>query len=236
MLKGIHTAAAGLIAHQTRMDMLANDIANVSTAGYKSARVAFKELVGDDGAGAGSAAVELGRSLRPGAFIESGNPLSVAINGPGFLQVRRADGSLALTRSGELRLDANGAIVTPAGERLEPSVTLPPGTSPGSVTIGRDGSLTVADKSVGKIELVEVPAPSGLRSVAGNLFVATEASGAPIASPPSTVMQGMLEASNVDLGAAMVEMMMAQRGFQLASRAVRTHDDLMRITNQIRRF
>ena len=236
MLKGIHSAAAGLIAHQTRMDMLANDIANVSTAGYKSTRVAFKELVGNAGDGAGSAAVELGRSLRPGAFQETGEPLSVAINGPGFLQVRRGDGTIALTRSGQLRLDAAGALVTAAGERLEPPVTLPTGASPSAVRIGQDGSLTVNSQPAGKIELVEVPAPTGLRSVSGNLFVPTEASGAPTASPSSTLMQGMVEASNVDLGATMVEMMLAQRGFQLASRAIRTQDQLMMITNQIRRF
>ncbi|MGI9658156.1 MAG: flagellar hook-basal body protein [Gaiellaceae bacterium] len=235
MTTGIHSAAAGLLAHQARMDALANDIANVSTSGYKSTRIAFQELVGADGAGSGAASVELGRSLRPGTFVQSGDPLSVAIDGPGFLQVRRADGSAALTRSGELHVDSNGALVTASGERLEPPVTLPPGTSPGNVDIEINGEVSANGRAIGRIELVEVPAPSGLISAAGNLFLATESSGAPTASTSSTLLQGVVEGSNVDLGTAMVEMIAAQRGFQLSSRAVRTQDQLMEIANAIRR-
>ena len=217
------------------MDALANDIANVSTTGYQSVRFAFQELVGAAGSGSGAASVELGRSLRPGTFLESDNPLSVAIDGPGFLQVRRADGSTALTRSGELHIDANGALVTASGERLEPPVTLLSGASPSDVEIEPGGAVRTNGQSIGRIEVVEVPAPAGLLSAAGGLFLATESSGAPVAGTASTLRQGLVEGSNVDLGTAMVEMIAAQRGFQLSSRAIRTQDQLMEITNAIRR-
>lgn len=235
MLKGIHSAAAGLLAHQARMDSIANDIANVNTSGYRSMRAAFQELVGDDGSGAGAASIELGRSLEPGLFLETGDPLTVAIGGPGYLQVSRADGTLALTRSGELRIDGNGAIVTATGERLQPSLTLPPGTSPSAIEIGLDGAVTANGQSVGTIELVDVPAAGGLQALAGNLYLPTDASGAPAPTRTSTLVQGHVEGSNVDLGVAMVEMITAQRGFQLSSRAIRTQDQLMEIANAIRR-
>ncbi len=236
IFKGINTAATGLMAHQARLEAIAHDISNISTTGYKATRIAFQELVDADGSGAGSASIELGLSLRPGAFVDSQYPLDVAIDGPGFLQISRADGSIALTRAGELRLDANGAIVTAAGDRLVPPVTLPQGTAASAVEIAPNGALSANGQALGRIELVEVPAPSALSAVSGNLFAPTEASGAPTASSSSTLMQGMVERSNVDLATAMVEMIAAQRAFQLASRAVKTQDQLMMITNQIRRF
>src|SRR5262249_43520025 len=122
MPEGIYAAASGMAAQQAQMDAISNDIANVNTAGYKSERIGFRDLVysAEHGApvGAGAATVDLGRTSAAGELQQNGDPLSVAILGPGYLQVRKADGSLALTRNGDLTLDAEGGIVTQTGERL----------------------------------------------------------------------------------------------------------------------
>src|SRR3954464_4515431 len=126
MLEGLYSAAAGMQAQQQRMDTVANDLANVNTNGYKKARVAVRALLYARGAsgtvqsGAGAAATTIGRGFTQGAIRETGNPLDVAIENGGFLQVRRADGTTALTRDGALRLDANGRITTQQGDLLQP--------------------------------------------------------------------------------------------------------------------
>jgi flagellar basal-body rod protein FlgG len=236
MLNGLYSAAQGMLAQQARMDALANDIANVNTTGYKSVRVAFRELVPTPGApGAGAATVELGRSLAQGVLMPSSNPLSVAIEGPGYIRVKRPDGSTVLTRAGDLRVDAKGDLVLATGERLEPRITFPEGTSPGDVEIAADGTVSVRGQKLGTIEVVTVPAPAGLLSVGDGLYAVTAASGDSAAAKGSLLHQGVVEASNVDLGTAMVDVIGAQRAFELASRAVRVQDQLMEIANQLRR-
>jgi flagellar basal-body rod protein FlgG len=240
MANGIYSAAAGMAAQQTRLDAIANDLANVSTTGYKSERVGFRDLVYgvEQGVavGSGSAAVDAGRSFATGSIEDSSNPLSLAIEGPGFFQVKRPDGTTALTRAGNFQLDANGSLVTTDGDQLVPPIKVPKGTQPGDVSIASNGTVTVAGKSVGAIKLVDVPAPNALLSVGSNLFAATQASGAPAAAARGTLVhQGQLEASNVDVAESMTALLDAQQTYQLSSRALQTQDQLLSMANDLKR-
>jgi len=235
MGSGLHAAASGLAAEQLRMDAIANDISNVNTAGYERQRVVFRDLVyGPDGVGSGAAADVVGRSWQPGPTVPSVNPLSVAIAGPGFLQVKLADGRTGLTRAGDLQVDAQGRVGTAAGALLDPPVALPKGTSPSDVSIAPDGTVSALGKKLGQITLVDVPARAGLEAVGNGVFLATTSSGAATAVKGPTLQQGVLEGSNVDLAEAMTELLDAQRAFSLASRVVHTQDELLDIANQIR--
>jgi flagellar basal-body rod protein FlgG len=248
MLEGLYSAAAGMAAQQQRLDGVANDLANSSTTGYKHVRVGFRDLlysaqggVGGAGptvmAGAGAAAGFIGRSQGQGALQTTDQPLDLAIQGPGFFQVRRADGSLALTRDGSLRLDSQGRLTTNDGLIVQPEITVPRGTSADQLSIAGDGTVRVgAGRALGRIELVTVPAPDGLQSLGGNLFAANAQSGQPIgAGNDTTLRQGALEGSNVDVGDAMVDMIDAQRSFQLASKAIQMQDQMLEIANQVKR-
>ena len=245
MLEGMYTAAAGMAAGQQRLDALANDLANVNTTGYKRLRLAFRDLVYTESGlgaargvaeGSGSAATLVGRGGAQGALQRTDRRLDVAISGPGYLQVRRPDGSQALTRDGALRVDEQGRLGTSDGDLLVPGVTLPRGVSEQDVTIQPDGRVVARDRVVGQIRLVNVRAADGLRSVGDNLFAASDASGAPAPAGANTRLeQGALEASNVELADAMVEMMDAQRSYQLASKAISTQDQLAEIANGVKR-
>jgi flagellar basal-body rod protein FlgG len=239
MLNGLYSAAAGMIAQQTRIDALSNDIANVNTTGYKQVRTGFRDLVYNIEAGmrigAGAAVVDAGRLFSQGALQQTDEPLCVALDGPGFFQVKRGDGSLALTRSGNFHADANGRLVTSEGDRLWPPVTLPEGTNADDVTISPAGLVTVKQTLIGKIEVVTVPAPSNLLPVGGSLFLPTTASGGARAMATQSVRQRFLETSNVDLASAMVNVIDAQRSFQMDSKVIQTQDQLMQIANEIRR-
>jgi flagellar basal-body rod protein FlgG len=239
MVSGLYSAAAGMAAHESWLDMLSNDVANVNTPGYHRHRVAFRDLglgsVGGIEVGSGAAAETIGVTQRQGALLPTDSPLALAISGPGWFQVRRADGTIALTRSGDFRLDGQGAIVLATGERLEPPITVPPGTEADGITVAPDGTITAGTTQIGQITIVDVPAPSGLIAVGGGLYLPTEASGAPAPRTGVRIDQHMLEASNVELADAMVGVIQAQRGYQLASRAVRIQDQLLEIVNAIRR-
>jgi flagellar basal-body rod protein FlgG len=237
MSNGLHLAASGLLAQQARLDTVSNDLANANTTGYKRARVAFQEVVVGEGVtakGSGVRSLDGGRSFQQGALAESSNRFALALEGPGFFQVKRGDGTLALSRGGEFRLDANGTFVLPGGERLEPPVTVPNGVGASDVSVSADGTVTAGGKKIGQIAVVDVPAPGGLLQQQG-LAQPTAASGQPKPVPGTVVRQGYVEASNVDVASAMVEMIEAQRGFELASRAIRTHDQLLETANGIRR-
>ena len=240
MLEGLYSAAAGMQAQTQRMDTVANDLANVNTNGYKRERVAFRDLLyvrdasGNVQSGAGAAATTIGRGFTQGAIRETGNPLDLAIENGGFLQVRRADGTTALTRDGALRLDPRGRITTQQGDLLQPAVTLPAGTKESDVQIGSDGTISVGNRQVGRIQLMTVRSPQGLQSAGDNLFRATAASGAPTALAGGRLTQGAVVASNVDVADTMTEMMDAQRSFQLASRAVQMQDQMLQIANQVK--
>jgi flagellar basal-body rod protein FlgG len=240
MLEGLYSAAAGMQAQTQRMDTVANDLANVNTNGYKKERVAFRDLLyvrdasGNVQSGAGAAATTIGRGFAQGAIRETGNPLDLAIENGGFIQVRRADGTTALTRDGALRLDPRGRITTQQGDLLQPAVTLPADTKESDVRIASDGTISVGNRQVGRIQLMTVRSPQGLQSAGDNLFRTTAASGAATALAGGRLTQGAVEASNVDVADTMTEMMDAQRSFQLASKAVQMQDQLLQIANQVK--
>ena len=244
MLEGLYTAAAGMAAQQQRMDSLANDVANVNTAGYKQLRTGFRDLVyaqqgrgagGGIEVGAGTAAQSVGRSFAQGTLQQTGQPLDVALQGPGFLQVRTAEGQVALTRDGSLRVTNTGQLVTSTGATVEPPINFPAGTNLNNVSVAPDGRITAGNQVIGQLVAVDVRAPQALTSIGDNLFVANADSGAPQAVPTTTFAGGYLEASNVSLADAMVDMMQSQRAYELSSKAIRQQDEMAMIANQIRR-
>jgi len=242
VLEGMYTAAAGMAAQQQRLDAVASDLANVNTTGYKKLRVAFRDLVytpANGGAqpavqeGAGAAASVIGRGAAQGALQRTDRPLDVALNGPGFLRVTNGAGQQVLTRDGALQIDNQNRLVTASGHLT--GVSVPAGTSPDSVAIGPDGRVTVANRAAGRLEVVAVNSPAGLLARGGNTFAPTAASGAPAAAAATTVEQGSLEASNVDVGESFTEMIESQRAYELGSRAIRMQDELLGIANGIKR-
>jgi len=239
MSGGIYTAAAGLAAQQAWLDSLSNDVANINTSGYRAGRVAFRDLLyqqeGGIAVGSGVALTDVGRSGKAGPMLESDNPLAVAIEGPGFLQVRRSDGSIALTRSGNLQTDAEGVLETADGNRLEPRLQVPQGTDLATVTIGTDGTVLAGSKLLGKIAIVDVPAPTGLQAIGGGLLAPTAESGATAPAPGSKLRQSVIEGSGVDVATVMIDLVQAQRAYALQSRVIKTQDQLAELANGIRR-
>lgn len=243
MLQGLYSAAAGMAAQQQRIDGVSNDLANVNTTGYKEVRVGFRDLLynaqGDEAgaevrAGAGARADIVGRSQAQGVLKQTEQPLDLAIEGRGYFQVTRPDGAVALTRDGNFRLDAQRRLTTQDGLLVTPPITVPADATLEDVSIGRDGAVRAGNRQVGQIQLVSVANPDGLQPTGDNRFTVTAASG-PAQAAGGTITQGALEGSNVDMGDAMVEMMTAQRAFQLASRAIEMQDRMMEIANQVKR-
>lgn len=238
MANGIYAAAAGLQAQQDRIDSLSNDLANVGTTGFKSERVGFSDLLygSENGVpvGSGAKALDAGTTSAEGALATSANPLALAIVGPGYFQVRRADGSTALTRDGDFQIDASGSLTAANGEQLVPPIKLPANTKPTDVTVGSDGTVSVAGKTVGKLALVDVPAESGLLALGSNDFATTSASGTAVAAKSATLVQGQLEQSNVDVASAMTALVDAQQNYSMLSHAISTQDQLLAMANQLR--
>lgn len=245
MIEGLHSAAAGMAAQRQRVDAVANDLANASTNGYKHVRVGFRDLVyaepGRPAAagvrtGAGAAALDAGRAFSQGPVRPTGQPLDVAVQGEGFLAVRLPDGRPGLTRDGGLQIDGNRRLVTASGAVLDPAVAIPAGVPLDQVKIAPDGTITAAGRAAGRITIVTVRSPQGLLPVGDNAFTTTPASGPTGAAPAATVLQqGSLEGSNLDTADAMVDMIEAQRSFQLASRAIEMADRMMEIANGVKR-
>jgi flagellar basal-body rod protein FlgG len=245
MVAGLYSAAAGMEAQQARLDAVANDIANVSTTGYKSLRVGFRDLLYQEAGrgagpgvltGGGAAAGLIGRSGAQGALLATERPLDVALSGPGFIRVRDADGRVALTRDGSLAVGADGRLRTSSGQLLEPPVRLPRGVDPSELRIGPDGTVSADGRRLGRISVVTVRNPDGLAAAGDSLFLPSEASGPVRAAGGATRLeQGVLESSNVDLAEAMVEMTSAQRGYALASRAIQTQDEVLAVANGVKR-
>ncbi|HVY78176.1 MAG TPA: flagellar hook-basal body protein [Solirubrobacterales bacterium] len=244
MIGALYTAAAGMEAQQHHLDALSNDIANASTSGYKSLRVGFHDLIYQSAGrgagpgvqtGAGAAAGIIGRNQSQGALVPTERPLDIALEGPGFIRVRGRDGGVALTRDGNLGVDPDGRLRTAGGLLLEPSLKLPPGTDPSEVSIGPDGAVSVGRRRLGAIALLTVANPDGLEPSGDNAFRPTAASGPAGTDRGTTVQQGALEASNVDMADATVAMMNAQRGYELGSRAIQTQDEVLAVANGIKR-
>jgi flagellar basal-body rod protein FlgG len=241
MLEGLYSAAAGMSAQQEQLNAISNDLANLSTSGYKSERVAFNDLLynsvsiagNETTAGDGANAVVIGRSEGQGSITETGNPLDLAIEGPGYFEVKRPNGQTVLTRNGNFGVDASGTLVNAEGNRLTPPIKLPPGVSPSEVTVSSTGVLSAANRTLGQIKIVTVTAPDHMLSDGSSGLLPTTTSGAPHPAT-GTIHQGALEASNVNMAGTMALMVSTQRAFQMNSTSIQTESQMMSIANQLR--
>lgn len=262
MLRALYTAATGMQAQQINIDTISNNIANVNTTGFKQGRAEFQDLLYQNIRTAGTASsaattypvgLQLGLGTRPvatariysqGDFQQTGNPLDLTIQGQGFFQVHLPTGETAYTRDGTFHLNAQGSLVTADGNPLEPQITIPPAAQ--NVVIGSDGTVSVtlagqaAAQQVGTLQLATFQNAGGLNPVGGNLFMATTASGQAITATPGqnglgTINQGFLEQSNVDIVKEMVNMIVAQRAYEVNSKAIRVADDMLSQINNLSR-
>jgi flagellar basal-body rod protein FlgG len=259
--RALQTAALGMQTQQTRVDNIANNLANANTTGFKRSRAVFQDLlyqnVQADGAGEGTGAepaeLQIGhgsttvatmRNFSQGGFTKTGNSLNMAINGDGFFQVRRPDGSLAYTRDGTFTLSSNGNIVTQTGMQVEPNINVPPDAM--EIDINQEGVVSARLQGesemieLGQIELARFSNKNGLRAVGGNLYEKTEASGEPFLGAPGrngmgTVRQGFLEKGNVEVVKEMTNLIQAQRTYELNSKMVKTSDNMMQTANNVKR-
>jgi flagellar basal-body rod protein FlgG len=242
MLEGLYSAAAGMSAQQQQLDAIGDDLANASSTGYRSERVAFSDLLynavdiagTETSTGAGASAQVIGRSQSQGSIQETGQPLNLAIEGDGYFQVKLPGGQIALTRNGNFGVDANGAIVDSEGNPLSPPIKLPAGASPAEVSISSNGTVTAGKRTLGQIKLVDVAAPDHLLADGNSAFTPTAASGAPQAVTDAKIRQGALEDSNVDMSKEMALMVSTQRAYQMSSTAIQTESQMMSIANQLR--
>ena len=259
MLRAFSTAATGMTAQQMMLDVIANNLANVNTTGFKRSQINFQDLLyvkllepGTEVASGiyAPSGLEIGSGVRPASTVKvftagelqnTGNSLDIAITGEGFLQVTMPDGSIRYTRDGALQTGPDGQLVTTTGYLLEPSITIP--TDAVSIDIGKDGGVNVTDPSgtqsvVGNIELARFPNPSGLSSEGDNLLAETEASGTPLTGLPGengfgSIQSGFLEKSNVQLVSELVNLITAQRAYEINSRAIVSGDEMLRTANSL---
>ena len=251
-------AKTGLDAQQTRMNVISNNLANVNTTGFKRDRAVFEDLLYQNIRQAGGqtststqapTGLMLGTGVRivateklnvQGNMINSQNPLDVAISGEGHFQVTQPDGTTAYTRDGGFKVSATGQLVTSSGSPLSPALTIPPNAS--TITIGRDGTVSVelntgGQAVLGQIQIARFLNPAGLMAAGQNLMKETPASGAPQVLQPGVngagnLMQGTLEASNVNVVEEMVNMIETQRAYEINSKAISAVDGMLKYINQ----
>ena len=260
MLRSLHIARTGLDSQQTQLDVISNNLANVSTTGYKKGRAIFEDLlyqiIRQPGAqssqqtqlpsgfqlGVGARVVATQRIHSQGALQATGNALDVAINGRGFFQVDLPDGTIAYTRDGSFQLDNQGQMVTASGYPVTGGITIPDNAT--TVSIAKDGTVSVtqpgspAPSTVGQLELAYFVNPVGLQSLGENLYYETASSGAPQTGTPGTnglgvLNQSFIETSNVNVAEELVNMIVAQRAYELNSRAITTSDQMLQRLTQI---
>jgi len=241
MFEGLYAAASGMSAQQQQFDAISNDMANIDTPGYQSTIMGFHDLLYSNGeygsnvaTGAGTQAEQMGYDQTQGAIQKTGQPLDVAINGPGYLEVRRQDGTIGLTRNGALQLNDKRQLTTQTGQLVQPPITIPAGVDPSQVSIASNGTVSVGKQTLGKLTLADVPAPNGLVADGDSVFSATTASGAIRAAKGTSVQQGALEGSNVDLGDEMSKMMDAQQQYAMGSQAIQYQAQMLQIANEIK--
>ncbi len=259
-MRALFTAATGMEAQQAQIDTIANNIANVNTTAFKKSRTEFQDLFYEtlrapgatsaDGAilptgvqvGHGVQLSAISRIFTSGDRVNTGNTLDLAIDGTGFFQIQRPTGETVYTRDGTFKLDRDGNIVTAQGYQMIPNITVPPDSI--TVTILPDGTVNAVQagntttQSLGQIELVRFANPSGLRAVGGNLHELTDASGDPETGVPDqngfgAVASGFLEGSNVEVAEELVQMILAQRAFEVSSRVIQAGDEMLRIAAQL---
>ena len=262
MNRALRTAATGMYAQQLNIDTIAHNLANVNTTGFKKSRPEFQDLMYQTlkttgvsqnpnvqqptelQVGTGAVPVSTNKSFLQGDIQPTQNQLDVAIEGEGFLQVRRPDGTLAYTRDGSFKISAEGSLVTTQGYLVEPALTFSEDTA--TIAIARDGTIEATPTNsaesvkVGQFELAKFVNPAGLRSIGGNMYVETVASGAPIVGMAGSegfgeVLEGMLESSNVDIVEEMVSMITAQRAYEINAKTIKTVEDMLAIANNVKR-
>lgn len=259
MIKSLFTLASGMKAQQTYLDNISNNLANINTTGFKRSQVNFQDLLysKDTSAGAQSGAgieiptgLQIGAGVRlnsttktfaQGSQVVTNNPLDMAIQGDGFFQITKPDGSQVYSRDGSFRLNGDGQVVTTDGLPVTPTITIPNDAI--NVTVGTDGTVNVKlpDGSVtnlGQMQLVKFVNPGGLEALGRNLFRETPASGAPATGIPGEqgvgeIFQGFLEGSNVETVAELVNMITAQRAYEVNSRGIRAADSMLQAAASI---
>lgn len=260
MIRSLWTARTGLDAQQTQLDVISNNLANVSTNGYKRQRVVFEDLLYQILRQPGaqqtqqtqiSSGLQIGTGVRPvateriftqGNLQQTGNSLDLAVQGNGFFQIEQPDGTVAYTRDGAFQLDNQGNIVTPSGYPLADNINIPADAV--SVTIGKDGTVSIvqagqlAPIEVGAIQLATFVNPGGLQSSGENLFLETASSGVATPNQPGTngvgvINQAYVETSNVNVAEELVSMIVTQRAYELNSRAIQTSDQMLARLTQL---
>jgi flagellar basal-body rod protein FlgG len=259
MTSALHIARSGIDAQDMRMRIISNNLANVNTTGFKRDRADFESLMYQNfsqiGAptsdsterstglivGTGVKTMGSERMTMQGSLQQTGNALDIALDGPGYFMVSLPDGTQAYTRDGAFRLSEEGELVTSAGYRLEPQITIPQGTQ--SVSIGEDGTVSVtlpgqADATdVGRIDVATFVNDAGLQPIGGNLFLESGASGTAQVGTPGAegrgrVQQGSLETSNVNIVEELVNMIETQRAYEVNSKVISTVDGMLRYVTQ----
>lgn len=263
MIRALFSAASGMNAQQLNVDNIAHNLANANTAGYKTRRAQFQDLLYQNmiqpGASAGQqtsvpTGLQLGLGTRAasneilftqGNFASTENPLDVVIQGRGFFQVRQANGELAYTRAGSFHQDRDGNIVTSDGDPLEPQITVP--STAQSITIAADGTVSysqtgqTAAQIGGQIQLAMFANPAGLNSIGKNLYTPTDASGDAVTGAPGgqeglgSLMQGFTEQSNVSVVEEFINLIVAQRAYEANSKVVKAADEMYQQVNNLSR-
>ncbi len=261
-MRSLWSAATGMTAQQTNIDVIANNLANVNTVGFKGSRTDFQDLVYQTFTEPGSAVTEgtqaptgvqvglgtryaaIQRIYSPGELRQSGNMLDVAIEGDGFFQIRMPDGRTAYTRDGAFKLDGQGRLVNSDGHPLEPEITIPADAT--HISIGADGTVSASiagqdeSQQIGQITLSKFLNPAGLSSIGRNLLLPTAASGEAVTGAPGsegigTLAQGFLELSNVSIIEEMVNMIVAQRAYEVNSKCIQVADEMLALANGLHR-
>lgn len=261
MNPALWVAKTGLDAQQTKMTVVSNNLANVSTTGFKKDRANFQDLVYQTVRQAGGqssqdtllpSGLSLGTGVRvvatekqhtQGNLVQTENSLDLAIEGRGYFQILMPDGTVSYTRDGSFQIDDQGQVVTSSGYLLEPGISIPQDAE--SVTIGADGTVTAqlpgqpTATQIGNIQLADFINATGLQPIGQNLFSETAASGAPMVDTPGMngmggLIQGALEASNVNIAEELVNMIETQRAFETNTKAIQTTDQMLQfITNNV---
>jgi flagellar basal-body rod protein FlgG len=260
MLKALNTAASGMQAQQTSLDTIANNMANVSTTGFKKSRAEFEDLlyqtIKEPGAETTKGVthptgVQVGLGVKTGAaqkIFEEGhlqltkNPLDLAIEGKGFFPIQTSNGEIAYTRDGTFHTDGSGKVVDKNGNALIPEIIIPPTSTAIGVNASGKVSVELGDgtrQDIGQIQIVDFVNPAGLKSLGKNLFAPTSSSGSPIQGAPGEnslghLAQGQLEGSNVNIVDEMVEMIRTQRNYESNSKVVQAADQMLQFSNNLR--
>jgi flagellar basal-body rod protein FlgG len=260
MIRALYTAATGMQAQQLNIDVIANNLANVNTTGFKKSRADFQDLLYQTLRAPGApttnntqspTGIQVGLGARPAAvqrintqgdYTQTGNALDLAIEGSGFFQLTLPDGSTAFTRAGALKLDNQSRVVNSDGIPIEPGISIAQGAQ--DITVGQDGVVSAilpgqsSPTQVGQIQTANFTNPGGLRALGKNLLQETETSGPPQLGTPGqenrgTIIQGFLENSNVSVVEELVGLITGQRAYEVTSKAIQTADEMLRATNAI---